>query len=212
MSELRALDRTPDRALDVIGEPERQKSAPDTALGLWLERICTAVAMLGGVILVGIVAVSGASVIGRSLPPLFAALGLASPVKGIPGDIEIVQLGCAVSVFFYLPLCQLKRSNVLVGVFTKSLRPRYRALFDLAANLLFLVLATMLALQLGYDTADKFRDRDTTMVLRIPEGWAYAAALAGLWLLVLVTAYTVLRSTLEIVQDRAIGPPPSGEH
>ena len=110
---------------------------------------------------------------------LFAALGLPSPVKGIRGDIEIVQLGCAVSVFFYLPLCQLKRGNVLVGVFTKNLRPRWRAMFDLAANLLFLVLAAMLALQLGYGTADKFRDRDTTMVLRIPEGWAYGAALAA---------------------------------
>jgi hypothetical protein len=209
MSELRA----PDRALDdAVHEPDRRKSAPDTILGLWLERICTAVAMLGGVLLVGIVAVSGASVIGRSLPPVFAALGLASPVKGIPGDVEIVELGCAISVFLYLPLCQLKRGNVLVGVFTKSLRPRYRAMFDLAANLLFLVLAAMLALQLGHGTADKFRDRDTTMVLRIPEGWAYEAALAGVWLLVLVTAYTVLRSVLEIVQDRAIGPPPSGEH
>src|SRR3954471_18703285 len=200
------------RAPQADQEPGRPGSAPDTALGLWLERICTAVAMLGGVILVGIVAVSGASVIGRSLPPLFAALGLPSPVKGIPGDIEVVQLGCAVSGFFYLPLCQLKRGNVLVGVFTKSLRPRYRAIFDLAANLLFLVLAATLALQLGHGTADKFRDRDTTMVLRIPEGWAYAAALIGLWLLVLVTAYTVLRSALEIATDRAIGPPPAGEH
>src|SRR3954451_14338437 len=199
MSELRAPQADQD--------PDRPGSAPDTALGLWLERICTALAMLGGLLLVGIVAVSSVSVVGRSLPPVFAALGLNSPIKGTPGDIEIVQLGCAVSVFFYLPLCQLKRGNVLVGVFTKSLRPRYRAMFDLAANLLFLVLAAMLAWQLGYGTADKFRDRDTTMVLRIPEGWAYAAALAGLWLLVLVTFYTVLRSLLEIVQDLAIGPP-----
>ena len=200
------------RAPQADQEPDRPGSAPDTALGLWLERICTAVAMLGGVVLVGIVAVSSASVIGRSLPPVFAALGLASPVHGIPGDIEIVQLGCAISVFSYLPLCQLKRGNVLVGVFTKGLRPRYRAMFDLAANLLFLVLTATLAVQLGHGAADKFRDQDTTMVLRIPEGWAYDAALASVWLLVLVTAYTVLRSALEIARDQAIGPPPAGEH
>ena len=100
----------------------------------------------------------------------------------------------------FLPLCQLKRGNVLVGVFTKNLRPRYRAMFDLAANLLFLVLTATLAVQLGHGTADKFRDQDTTMVLRIPEGWAYAAALASVWLLVLATAYTVLRSALEIAR------------
>ena len=158
------------RVLGASREPDGPSPAPDTALGVWLGRICAAVAMLGGVVLVGIVAVSSASVIGRSLPPLFAALGLPSPVKGIPGDVEIVQLGCAVSVFFYLPLCQLKRGNVLVGVFTKNLRPRWRAMFDFAANLLFLVLTAMLAVQLGHGTADKFRDQDTTMVLRIPEG------------------------------------------
>jgi len=200
------------RVLGASREPDGPSPAPDTALGVWLGRICVAVAMLGGVVLVGIVAVSSASVIGRSLPPLFAALGLPSPVKGIPGDVEIVQLGCAVSVFFYLPLCQLKRGNVLVGVFTKNLRPRWRAMFDLAANLLFLVLTATLAVQLGRGTEDKFRDQDTTMVLRIPEGGAYAAALAAVWLLVLVTAYTVLRSALEVARDRAIGPPPAGEH
>lgn len=186
--------------------------APDTPFGRFLERICSAVALAGGLILVGIVLVSSASVIGRSLPLVFAELGLRSPFKGIPGDIEIVELGCAVAVFFYLPLCQLKRGNVLVGVFTKNLRPRYRAMFDLAANLLFLVLTAALAVQLGYGTADKFRDQDTTMVLRIPEGWAYAIALAAVWLLVIVTAYTVIRSVIEIVSDRAIGPAPSGEH
>src|SRR4051812_35171369 len=151
-------------------EPDRPGSAPDTALGLWLERICTAVAMLGGVVLVGIVAVSSASVIGRSLPPVFAALGLASPVHGIPGDIEIVQLGCAISVFFYLPLCQLKRANVLVGVFTKGLRPRYRAMFDVAANLLFLVLTAPLAVQLGPRADRKVPHPDPTTDPREPDG------------------------------------------
>jgi TRAP-type C4-dicarboxylate transport system permease small subunit len=85
-------------------------------------------------------------------------------------------------------------------------------MFDLAANLLFLVLTATLAVQLGHGAADKFRDQDTTMVLRIPEGWAYDAALAAVWLLVLVTAYTVLRSALEIARDQAMGPPPAGEH
>jgi hypothetical protein len=50
------------------------------------------------------------------------------------------------------------------------------------------------------------------MVLRFPEGWAYAVALVFAWLLVIVTAYTVARSALEIKGNRAIGPPASGEH
>jgi TRAP-type C4-dicarboxylate transport system permease small subunit len=180
---------------------------PDGRLGRLLERVCGGVAMLGGLLLIAVMLISSVSVIGRGL-----SLLLGARLSGIPGDVEIVQLGCAMAVFAFLPLCQLKRGNVLVGAFTNGLRVRYRSMLDLAANLLFLVIAATLAIQLGYGTAEKFRNRDTSMVLRIPEGWAYAGALVFAWLLVLATAYTVGRSALEIAKNRAIGPPASGEH
>lgn len=185
---------------------------PEARVGRVLEAVCGFVAMVGGFVLVAIVLISSLSVIGRSLPLLLMALGLGVPTRAIPGDIELVQLGCALAVFSYLPLCQLRRANVLVGVFTKNLRPRYRATFDLAANLLFLVLTTMLGVQLWHGTAEKLSTYDTTMFLRIPEWWAYVPALACVWLLVIVTAYTVVRSSIEVATDRSIGPPPSGEH
>lgn len=193
---------------------EGRVAAPrrDGPLGRALERVCELVAMLGGLLLIAIILVSGVSVAARSLPHLLGLAGVKTALRGIPGDIEIVQLGCAVAVFSYLPLCQFRRANVLVGVFTKRLPVRYRSIFDLAANLLFLVLTATLAVEMGYGTAEKFRNDDTTMVLRIPEGWAFSLALATLWLLVLVTAYTVWRSAVEIATGRAIGPPPSGEH
>lgn len=191
---------------------DRAEPRPDGAVGRVLERICQLVAMLGGVILAGIILVSSVSVIGRSLPQLLLFFGVAVAPIGITGDIEIVQLGCAVAVFFFLPLCQMKRANVLVGVFTKRLPVRYRAVFDLAANLLYLALALVLAVQLGHGTAEKFYNQDATMVLRMPEGWPYAAALGAAWLLVIVTAYTALRSIAEICTNRAIGPQPAGEH
>jgi hypothetical protein len=49
-------------------------------------------------------------------------------------------------------------------------------------------------------------------VLRIPEAWPYAAALALSWLLVLVTAYTVVRSAMEVVRNRTIGAAPPVIH
>ena len=132
--------------------------------------------------------ISRASV--RALSLLFAA-----QISGIPGDVEIVQLGdglhggaarhechdvrplallletdwrglaglasCAVAVFAFVPLCQLQARHVLVGAFTKGLPVRYRAMFDLVANLLFLVLIAVLALQLGRGTQEKFSNHDT---------------------------------------------------
>ncbi len=185
---------------------QRLAPAPHGPIGRGLERLCTAVAMLGGFFLIAIMLISSVSVIGRGLSLLFVAR-----ISGIPGDVEIVQLGCAVAVFAFLPLCQLKRANVLVGAFTKALPVRYRALCDLAANGLYLTLSLLLAVQLGRGTAEKFSNHDTTMVLRIPEGWAYAVAFLFAWLLVLVAAYTVARSAHEIASNRAIGPPASGE-
>ena len=180
---------------------------PHGSVGHLLDRLCTAMAMAGSAILAAIVLVSSLSVLGRSLPQLIGVRGI-----GVPGDVEMVQLGCAVAVYCFLPLCQLRRSNVLVGIFTRHLAPRRRAIFDFAANLLYLVLATMLALALGYGTAEKFRNGDTSMMLRIPEGWPFAMALVPSWLLVLTIAYTVLRSLAEIRLNRPIGPPAAGEH
>lgn len=194
------------------GRLDRPVGHRETRLGRRLETLCGFVAMIGGFVLVAIILVSTVSVLGRSLPLLLAPLGLIPPVRGIPGDIELVQLGCALAVFSYLPYCQLKRANVLVGAFTKNLPVRLRSAFDLAANLLFLVLTALVAVQLGSGMIEKFHNGDSTMVLRIPEVWAYAAALVAAWLLVIATAYTVLRSLIEIVSGRAIGPPPSGEH
>ena len=180
---------------------------PDGPIGRLLDRLCAAVAMMGGGIVVAIVAVSSLSVLGRSLPQLAGLRG-----TGVPGDVEMVQLGCAVAIYCFLPWCQLRRSNVLVGVFTRHLAPRWRASFDLVANLLFLALATLLAVTLGYGTAEKFREGDTSMMLRIPEGWPFAAALLPSWLLVLTIAYSVLRNLTEIRLNQAIGPPAAGEH
>jgi TRAP-type C4-dicarboxylate transport system permease small subunit len=174
----------------------------DTAVGLYLERLCGWVASLGGAALIMIMAVSSLSVVMRAIPGL----------RSIPGDTEIVQLGCAVAIFAFLPICQLRRSNVLVDFFTAGLPQRLRSLLDLAANLLFLAITLLIAVQLGHGTADKFATRDSTMVLRIPESWPYAIALVLAWLLVVVTAYTVVRSTIEIRRGRAIGPQPTGDH
>ena len=181
--------------------------APDGPIGRFLDRVCATVAILGGAVVVVIVLVSSLSVLGRSVPQLVGMRG-----TGVPGDVELVQLGCAVAIYCFLPLCQLRRSNVLVGIFTRHLAPRWRAMFDLFANLVFLSLATTLALALGWGVAEKFDNNDTSMMLRIPEGWPFAAALIPSWLLGLAIFYSVLRTVAEIRLNRAIGPPAAGEH
>lgn len=181
---------------------KRVVADPDLTIGRLLDRICGWVAWIGGFALVIVMLVSSVSVMLRAIPGL----------RSIPGDTEIVQIGCAIAIFAFLPICQLRRSNVLVDFFTAGLPQRGRSFFDLAANLVFLAITVLIAWQLGHGTAEKFATMDSTMVLRIPERWPYCVALVLAWLLVIVTAYTVVRSAAEIVRGRPIGPQPSGNH
>ena len=182
--------------------PKRIPADEDTVIGQFLDQLCRWVATLGGVALLVVMAVSSISVAMRAIPGF----------RSIPGDTEIVQIGCAIAVFAFLPICQLRRANVFVDFFTAPLPQRWRSLFDFLANLLFLAITTLIAWQLGHGTADKFSTRDSTMVLRIPEAWPYSLALVLACLLVVVTAYTAVRSAMEIAKGRAIGPQPSGDH
>ena len=190
----------------------RQAVDPPGALGKLLEGAAELFALTGGLVLLGIMLVQSLSVAGRSLPDIFGLFGLKLPRLSIPGDIEIVQLGCGIAVFFFLPLCQYRRANVLVEFFTQGLPVRLRSLFDLAANLLFLVLSGAVTWQLFHGMMEKFAYGDTSMVLRIPEAWPYLAAVIAAVLWTLVTAYTCLRSAQEAARGRMIGPLPSGEH
>ena len=71
---------------------EAQAGAAPDAAGKWLGRICRWFAVVGGVVLVAMTLMSVGSIVGRSL------FG-----KPIPGDFELIQIGCAICVAAFLP-------------------------------------------------------------------------------------------------------------
>ena len=181
-------------------------------LGRLIAAMTELFALVGGLVMISIMLVQSGSVIGRSLPELLGFVGLKLPRLAIPGDIEIVQLGCGFAIFCFLPLCHYRRANVLVEFFTQHLPVRYRSMFDLAANLLFLLIVSAITWQLGHGAQEKISYWDTTMVLRLPEAYPYVGAFAAAMLWVLVVVYSCVRSCQEIARDRVIGPAPSGDH
>jgi TRAP-type C4-dicarboxylate transport system permease small subunit len=218
----RAKQRSHHGYFPAIREPEFMATAatavtppvsdPPGPVGKLLEQATEVFALIGGLVMLGIMLVQSVSVAGRSLPDILGLFGLKVPRLSIPGDIEIVQLGCGIAIFFFLPLCQYRRANVLVEFFTQNLPVRFRSFFDLLANILFLLLVSAITWQLGHGTVEKFAYRDTTMVLRIPESYPYLAALIAAVLWTIVTAYSCARSVQEIGRNRAVGPLPSGDH
>ena len=72
-----------------------------------LHVLCDLSAAFGCVILVAMAGMTVVSVVGRAF--------FEHPILG---DVELVQLGCAVVVAAFLPYAQFKRANIIVDFFT----------------------------------------------------------------------------------------------
>ena len=172
---------------------------PSDPVGRVLYRVTEAVAVLGGLVLVALTMLTVWSIIGRQIASTdwlrdLPVLSLAGPVTG---DFELVELGCAVAVFAFLPYCQIVGGNVLVDFFTAKASPRTKALLAMLGDAVFTLIAATLTWRLVLGGEDLQRYGETTMVLRVPVWWGYVPAVAALVLLTLVCAYTTWRRGLE---------------
>src|SRR5690606_2512545 len=129
-----------------------------------------------------VTAVTVISVVGRVL--------FAAPVLG---DAEIVELGCALAIFSFLPYCQLRGGNVVVDVFTTRASPRTRALLDAANGLVFTLVVVLLTWRLVVGSIDAISHNEFSMFLRIPLWWGYAGAILPMMVWGLACLYTALR-------------------
>ncbi len=151
-----------------------------------------AMAMAGGLALLAIMLTTVASVTGRALIPL----GLGP----VPGDYELTQLGVAFAVAAFLPLCQWRRGHITVDIALKPLGPRVNAWVEVLGALLMTAGAALLAWRMALGLIDKMGDGfyvETTFILRLPVWWGHAAALAGVAVFALVSAWTVVRAIRE---------------
>lgn len=146
----------------------------------WIAALCRFFAALGGLVLLAMMLMTVASVLRRSL--------LGAP---IPGDFELVELGSAVAIFCFLPWCQVTGGNVLVDFFTAGSTPRSNHLLEAAGDLLYLLIAALLAWRLFHGGAEMRAYGEQTMVLRIPLWWTFPIILPAMLLLVATCAATM---------------------
>ena len=175
-------------------DPESAKPGP---FGAALYRAAVGVAAFGGLSLLAITVLTAASIVGRE--------AFSAPV---PGDFELVEIGCAVAIFAFLPYCQLVRGNVIVDLFTEWTSLRTRASLDCLANLAFTVIAAALTWRTLLGALDIWTYGEETMVLRVPLWWGFVAGILGLGFLTVVCAYTAWRSLNEARLGRRIAPKP----
>lgn len=148
-------------------------------------RTITAWALLGGCLLLAVVAMNAASVVSAIF------------WKPLPGDFEMTEMGIAVAAFCFLPWCQMTGANVSADIFTARAGPRLLAAFQILAALVALGFALVLLRQMSLGMVDQRMYGYTTAILQTPVWWAFVPILISLGLL----AVSALMSLAEALRD-----------
>ncbi|MEM7075950.1 MAG: TRAP transporter small permease [Pseudomonadota bacterium] len=148
-------------------------------------------ALLGGIVLTGLILLTCVSVVGRGLNgflndhvaqtvmPDFADWALAQGIGPVLGDVELVEAGMAFVIFAFLPLCQLSGAHARVDIFTQRLPLGVRRWLAAVTDVVFAVVLVLIAWRLSVGLAEKRHYVETTFMLQLPVWWAYTASLAA---------------------------------
>jgi len=122
--------------------------------------------------------------------------------KPLPGDVEMVEMLTAVSVFMFLPYCQLTGANVTADLFTAKASPRTVALLTLLGAVVALGFSLLLSWRMYEGLLDYRQYVETTTILKIPIWYAYVPALVSLALLAVAALVTVRDALRDWRQQR----------
>lgn len=165
---------------EVIPQLDDQRDpGPRDAVGRFLFVWSQLSALGGAIVLFGICVVSAYSVVGRWL--------FASPVLG---DVELVQMGCAIAIAACLPYAQMKNAHVIVDFFTHAASPALRRVLDRIAAVLLALGAGVIAWRSFVGAWEASQTGETGMILGWPLWWSYVTLGPGFLLLALTALYT----------------------
>lgn len=128
-------------------------------------------AMLGGIVLLCVVAVNVFSVLGGIF------------WKPFPGDFEMTEVGVAVAAFAFLPYCQLTGSNVSADIFTSGASPKTVAFLTLLGSIIAFFFSLLLMWRMYDGMLDQKAYNYITAILQFPHWIAYIPILISLALL-----------------------------
>lgn len=109
-----------------------------------IARLSEAWALLGGLAILAIMAVTSTNVAGFGLDRIARLYG--GSVSGLPGYEDFVRLAISAAALMFLPYCQLRRGHVAVDLFVQALPFKLRRQLDR----LWLVAIALLAFFFAY--------------------------------------------------------------
>lgn len=129
-----------------------------------LSFLAQACAILAGLLLTLVTLITCASLIGRN-----------TTGATLLGDYELTAVAAGAAIALFLPLCQLRRENIIVDFFTARLPARINDRFDRFGALLLALVMFGLAWRTTVGCLNAYNTQTTTMMLGFPEWVVYAA-------------------------------------
>jgi len=142
-------------------------------------------ALLGGLVLIAVVALNVISVLGGIVWVPF------------PGDFEMTQIGVAIAVFAFLPYTQITGGNVTADIFTARAGKRTVAALTALASLVALAVSLVLLWRMYDGMLDQKTYAYTTTILQFPVWLAFVPILISLALLALTALVTFFEHSRE---------------
>ncbi|HYH23160.1 MAG TPA: TRAP transporter small permease [Azospirillum sp.] len=142
-------------------------------------------ALLGGAALLGLIAMSLVSIVGRKLA--------GTPITG---DVEMMQAGTAAAAAALLPYCTIRGEHLRVDFFTEKAPAWLRRPLDGVADLLLALVMATLAWRTGLQAVDLREAREVTPLLSIPVWLAVGALVPSLALTAACAAHRAVTGLL----------------
>ena len=153
-----------------------------------VDGVARGLAIVGGLLLVGVIALTCISIAGRALVPLGIGLG---PIRGI---YDMTEIAMAAAIFAFLPWAQLTEAHARVDLFRPVMPKVFNRALDLLFNFGMFVVALVGAWRLYLGMQDKLAYGEITLIAQIPVWQGFATALVGAVGFVIVAAFCVVRS------------------
>lgn len=152
--------------------------------------VANTLAFCGGAILLSLVFVNVISIIGRII--------FGEPLVG---DFELIEIACAVAIFLFLPLCQLKNGNIVVEAFTLRLSNTKKIILDLIGDLIFATVALFFSVRMVLGLQDMVKYKEETMLLEIPVWIPFVPAVFSFLFLSFICFYMALAKGIKLISN-----------
>ena len=162
---------------------------PNDKFGRFLYDLAYILAILGGIILVIVILINFVSILSRIIF-----------LNPLVGDFELVEIGSAIAISSFLPLCHLKKGNVIVDFITAKLNFKKIAFLDCISSVIYGLIASFFTWRMFFGAKDMYNYQEETMLLQFPIWIPFLPVTFSFGLLSICCLYTFYR---ELVLSRS---------